>query len=97
MKINDKTYTVEFNRQLVPVTFHRKGRKVSENRMATTCVLVDNDGGIVDTATVRQYHRDRYSRKAANDAAFRKLANQFGAAERVQMLQYFFDVHPEKA
>lgn len=91
MKINGKEFTVEFNRQLTPVTFFRKGRLVSEPRMATTCVLVDEAGAVVDTATVKQYHRDKYSRKAANEQAFRKLADQMGGKQRIQMLQYFFE------
>ena len=74
MTISGKQYTVDFSRQLTPVTFFRQGRQVSEQRMATTCALVDDQGLVVDTATVRQFHRDRYSRKAANEAAFRKLA-----------------------
>ena len=76
MTINGKQYTVDFSRQLTPVTFFRQGRQVSEPRMATTCALVNDQGSVVDTATVRQFHRDRYSRKAANEAAFRKLADQ---------------------
>ena len=91
MTINDKQYTVDFSRQLTPVTFFRHGRQVSETRMATTCALVDEQGSVVDTATVRQFHKDRYSRKAANEAAFRKLADQQGGDQRIQMLQYFFD------
>lgn len=91
MKINNKQYTVDFSRQLEPVTFFRNGRQVTEPRMATTCALLDQSGYVVDTATVRQFHRDRYSRKAANEAAFRKLAEQRGGKQRIQMLQYFFE------
>lgn len=90
MTINNQNYTVEFTRQLTPVTFFHKGHEITVPRMATTCALVTTDGTVVDTATVRHFHRDRYSRKAANEAAFRKLANQMGGIQRVQMLQNFF-------
>jgi predicted metallo-beta-lactamase superfamily hydrolase len=91
MKVNGQEYTVDFSRQLTPVSFFLKGKQVTVNRMATTCALVDQTGAVVDTATVRQFHRDKYSRKTANDSAFRKLADQQSNDSRVQMLQYFFD------
>jgi adenylylsulfate kinase-like enzyme len=89
--INGNQCKVEFHRQLTPVTFFQRGRQVTQNRMATTAVLVDQTGTVMDTATVRPYHRDEYNRKKANEAALHKLAAQFEPSVKVQILSSFFN------
>ena len=90
MQIQNKEYTVEFHRALTPVTFFHRGREVSKPRMQTTAVLLDHAGAVVDTASVRQFHRDRYDRRVANEASFRKLAfNQTGEFRQGLLTNFF--------
>jgi adenylylsulfate kinase-like enzyme len=91
MNINGQNHEIEFRRHVEPVTFFHRGRKVTQNRMATTAVLVNQQGEILDTATVKPFHRDRYSRRKANEAAVHKLANQFDSGTSVQILKGFFN------
>lgn len=91
MNINGKTYEIEFRREPVPVTFFQRGRRVTQNRMSTTAILVTTQGEVIDTATVRPFHRDQYSRRRANEAAVHKLADQFEPGTRIQILQGFFN------
>lgn len=91
MNINGKTYNIEFRRQPVPVTYFQRGRQVTQNRMSTTAILVAADGEILDTATVRIFHRDQYNRRRANEAAVHKLADQWDSSTRIQILRGFFN------
>lgn len=91
MNINGKTYEIEFRREPVPVTFFQRGRQVTQNRMSTTAILVAEDGEVMDTATVKPYHRDQYNRRKANEAAVHKLADQFDPGTRIQILRGFFN------
>lgn len=91
MNINGKTYEIEFRREPIPVTFFQRGRKVTQNRMSTTAILVTTDGEVIDTATVKPYHRDQYNRRKANEAAVHKLADQFEPSFKIQILKGFFN------
>jgi adenylylsulfate kinase-like enzyme len=89
--INGKQCSLEFYRQLAPVTFFQRGRQVTQNRMSTTAVLVGEQGEVMDVATVKPYHKDAYNRKKANEAAVHKLAEQFEPTVKVQILRGFFN------
>lgn len=91
MNINGKTYEIKFLREPVPVTFFQRGRQVTQNRMSTTAILVGENDEVMDTATVKPWHRDQYSRRKANEAAVHKLADQFEPGTRIQILRGFFN------
>lgn len=91
MNINGKKFEIEFQRTQSPTTFFQRGRQITQNRIATTAILLDEKGAVVDTATVKPYHRDEYSRKKANEEAVHKLAEQFDQKMKVQILRGFFN------
>lgn len=91
MNINGQQFEIKFRRHVEPVTFFQRGRQVTQNRMATTAVLLDSQGAVVDTATVKPHHRDQYSRRKANEAAVHKLAEQFDTGLKIQILKGFFN------
>jgi hypothetical protein len=90
MNINNMNYSIKFERKLTPVSFFSKGKAVTASRMATTAFLVDECDEKIATATVTPYHKDRYSRKMANDAAVRKMAFSLENSMRNAVLTQFF-------
>lgn len=90
MQLQGENYTLRFRRQLEPVSFFKRGKPKTEPRMATICELYLESGEKLATAKVRINHRDRYSRRAGNAAAFRKLANLF-PSNKNSMLEWFFN------
>ena len=90
LTVNYVNYRVRFVRQNVNVEYiHRNKTKIAK-RIRTTARLEDDKGFCFLEASVTHCHKDKYSRRAGNENAFRKLANKFSGETRPLLLKAFF-------